>query len=98
MTYRDLIRTFEIIAKYDGGLDHKCLNMWAEHDEHGIAFDSDWDVSVDDIRELAAMGWLLGCDSEYNEEDFEKWENYKELTDEEIKELFSEYNGIFTFE
>ena len=62
MTYRDLIRTFEIIAKYDGGLDHKCLNMWAEHDEHGIAFDSDWDVSVDDIRELAAMGWLLGCD------------------------------------
>lgn len=98
MKYRDLIRTFEIIAKYDGGLDNKCLNMWAEHDEHGISFDSDWDVSVDDIRELAAMGWLLGCDAEFDEEDFEKWENYKELTDEEIKELFSEYNGIFTFE
>ena len=44
LTYKDLIETFEIIAKYDGGLESKCTNMWAEHDEHGISFDSDWEL------------------------------------------------------
>lgn len=98
MTYRELIETLELIAKYDGGLDSDCLNMWAEHDEHGISFNSKWNVSAKDLRKLAAMGWGLGSDGDYDEEAFEKWENYEKLSDEEIVELFSDYNGIYTYE
>lgn len=98
MTYRQLIETLKIVAKYDGGLDSNCLRMWAEHDEHGISFRSDWNVSAKDIRKLAEMEWGLGCDADYDEEMDEKWENYKELTDEELIELFKEYNGIYKYE
>lgn len=98
MTYKQLIETFEIVAKYDGGLEKDCLRMWAVYDEHGIEFGYDWNVSVEDIRKLAAMGWKLGCDALLTEEDYEKWENYKDLTDEELVELFNEYKGISTFE
>ena len=98
MKYKDLIETLKIVAKYDGGLDSECLKMWAEHDEHGISFGYNWDVSAKDIRKLAEMGWGLGCDGEYDEEMGEKWENYKELTDEELIELFKDYNGIYKYE
>lgn len=97
-TYKDLIETFEIVAKYDGGLENKCLNMWAAHDEHGISFDSKWELDPKDVRRLAEMGWCLGCDDEYDEDDSEKWENYKNLSDEELIELFKCYNGIYTYE
>lgn len=98
MTYKDLIETIQIVAKYNGGLDEVCCEMWAEHDEHGITFKDVTKVSVEDIRRLAAIGWGLGCDSEYDEEDSEKWENYESLSDEELKELFSRYDGIYKYE
>lgn len=100
MTYKELIETLEIVAKYDGGLDKECDVMWAEHDEHGIVFDRRWDVSAEDIRKLAAMGWGLGCDDDYDEDDdsFDKWENYDEISDKELVEIFKEYNGIYKFE
>ena len=98
MTYKELIETLEIVAKYDGGLDKDCLKMWSAHDEHGISFDSKWNVSAEDLRKLAKMGWGLGCDTDYDEEVFEKWENPDSLSDEEIVELFSDYNGIYKYE
>lgn len=98
LTYKDLIETFEIIAKYDGGLESKCTNMWAEHDEHGISFDSDWDLDPKDIRRLAEMGWGLGSDGEFDEDDFDKWEHHERLSDEKLVELFKCYNGIYTYE
>jgi len=98
MTYRQLIETLEIVAKYDGGLDKECYKMWAEHDEHGITFDSKWEVSAEDIRKLAAMNWGLGCDGDYDEETDVQWENYDKLSDEELIKLFKEYNGIYTYE
>lgn len=98
MTYKELIETLEIVAKYDGGLDAKCLTMWAEHDEHGISFDSQWNWDPKDVRRFAEMGWCLGSDGEYDEDDFVKWENYENLSDEELVELFKCYNGIYTYE
>lgn len=98
MNYKDLIETIQIVAKYNGGLEADCYEMWAEHDEHGIRIKNAKDVSAADIRRLAEIGWQLGCDADYNEEDSEKWENYKNLSDEELKELFSEYGGIYKYE
>ena len=98
MTYKELIETLEIVAKYDGGLDSDCLKMWAVHDEHGISFDHKWDLDPKDVRRLAEIGWGLGCDDEYDEDDSEKWQNHKNLSDEELMELFKCYNGIYKYE
>ena len=98
MKYKDLIETIQIVAKYNGGLDEVCCEMWAEHDEHGINIKDTSKVSVEDIRRLAEIGWQLGCDADYDEEDSEKWENYKNLSDEELVELFSKYDSIYKFE
>lgn len=98
MKYKDLIETIQIVAKYNGGLDKECYEMWAEHDEHGIRIKNAKDVSAADLRRLSAMGWLLGCDADYDEEDSEKWENCESLSDEELVELFSKYDGIYKFE
>lgn len=98
MKYKDWIETLQIAAKYDGGLDKDCLQMWAEHDEHGISFDYKWKLDPKDVRRLAEMGWGLGSDGEYDEEDANKWENHEELSDEELVELFSCYNGVYTYE
>lgn len=98
MKYKDLIETIQIVAKYNGGLEADCYEMWAEHDEHGINIKDTSKVSVEDIRRLAEIGWQLGCDADYNEEDSEKWENCESLSDEELVELFSEYGGIYKYE
>jgi len=98
MTYKDLIETLKIVSKYDGGLENTCLNMWAEHDAHGISFKSNWALDPKDIRRLAEMGWVLGSHGEFDEDDFDKWEHYDELSDDELVELFKCYNGIFKFE
>lgn len=96
MKYKDLITTLEIAAKYDGGLDHECFTMWAEHDEHGIEFVNT--PSTDDLRKLAKMGWLLGSDAMYQQEDAELWENIDSLSDEQLVSLFERYNGIYKLE
>ena len=98
MTYKDLIKTFKIVAKYDGGLDKECLRMQAVHDEHGIEFDSKWELSAKDVRRLAEMGWGLGCDGDFDEDEYEKWSHPESLSDDEIVELFKNHNGIFKFD
>jgi len=96
MTYRQLAESIEIFAKYNGGLDVECTEMYAEHDEHGISLNTT--PSADDLRKLQKYGWLLGCDAELNDEDFYKWENSDKLSDSEIIELFENYNGFFLLE
>ena len=96
MTYRQLAESIEIFAKYNGGLDKECLEMYAEHDEHGISLKST--PSADDLRKLQKYGWLLGCDAEYDQEDSDKWENSDKLSDSEIVDLFEYYNGLYLIE
>lgn len=98
MTYKELIETLEIIAKYDGGLDNECLIMWAAHEEHGFGFKKTWNVEAKDIRRLAEIGWGLGSDDEYDEEESEKWKHPENLSDEELVEIFNNYSGIYTYE
>lgn len=99
MKYKDLIETLRIVAKYDGGLDNECYKFWGTHDEIGIEFGHYWNVSAKDIRRLAEMGWSLGCDGNYDEnnEAFEKWENYKDLSDDELVSIFNEFKTISIF-
>lgn len=93
MKYKDLARTFSIISsKNPTGI----FMDWAEHDEWGIDL-SDIDLSPSEIRELAEMGWGLGSDSEYDEEEMAVWYNPSEHTDEELIELWNNYKSIFKY-
>ncbi len=98
MTYQQLIETLEIASKYNGGLDHECFEMWAEHDEHGIYFKKT--PTAEELRKLSKMGWCLGYSSSYIcEEDSEKWEHADSLTNEELIELFESCEkSIYKFE
>ena len=101
MKYKDLIRTIEIVSKYNGGLDANCLEMWAAHDEHGITFPNrkfDGKVDASDLRELLSMGWCFGSDGVCDEETWEKLEKYEKLSDEELLEIFGDLNGIYKYE
>ncbi len=102
MTYKDLARTFEILGKYQkNGMDSKCLEMWAEHDEHGIEVDFST-ISKDDVVELVEMGWYVGCDgdSPYDEE----WnkvvdeDTFKVIDKDALYELVQDYSSIYKYE
>lgn len=69
--------------------------MWAEHDKHGIEIKN---ITPAEARELAEMGWVLGSDAEFDEEDAEVWENPGDHTDERLLEVYNLYNGIYKFE
>ena len=98
LSYKNLIRTLEIFASHDGGLEKECLRMWAEHDEHGICYNRLTPFTVEEVREIQKMdGWNLGCDAEYNEEDSEKWGD-TEISDEELMKLWNSYSSIYTIE
>ena len=93
MKYTDLAKTFEILASHkpDG-----VFMDWAEHDEWGIDLRG-FDLSAAEIRQLAEMGWGLGSDYEYDEEAMQAWEHPKDHTDEEIAEVFSNYQSIYKY-
>lgn len=98
MTYRDLIETFKLIAKYsEYGLDTKVLTMWAEHDEHGIGIDNPEKWSVEDIRKILSFEWLLGSDGENPLTD-DEFEHPNSMSDERVKEVWKEAAGIYTYE
>ena len=68
MTYKQLKRTFDILASHDEDGENGFVSMWAEHDEHGI----DYDLSVlsdNEIVELAEIGWFFGSDGEMPDSD-----------------------------
>lgn len=96
MTYRQIIETFTIVAKYNGGIDNECFQIWARRGVYGIIFNET--PSADDLRKLSKMEWLLGNDTDLDDNDAEKWQNSDKLSDEELIALFEIYNGIFTVE
>lgn len=94
LTYKNLIRTFEMFAAHDGGLEKECIRMWAEHDEHGISAGKLTKFSLEEIRELADMGWHFGCDDDYDGDD----RPLTELSDDELMEKWNNNPGVYTYE
>ena len=93
MTYEQLAKTCVLLAKYKPD----CPIMdWAEHDEWGIDL-SGINLLPAEIRLLAEWGWQLGSDSEYDEETMEAWYHPEDHTDEEIAEVFSNYQSIYKY-
>jgi hypothetical protein len=43
------------------------------------------------------MGWSLGSDNEYDEEEMEVWQNPQKHTDEELVEVFNQYKSIYKY-
>ena len=90
MTYKELAKTFEMLAEHnpDG-----IVMDWAEHDEWGIDLNG-FELSPSEIRMLAEMGWSLGSDAEYDEEEMAAWYEPETASDEELVELFNYYKSI----
>ena len=93
MTYKQLADTFNMLASKrpdDFVMDY------ANHDEWGIDLE-DFDLSPEEIRSLAEMGWSLGCDNEWDEEAMKAWLHPQNHTDEEIVEVFNRYKSIYKY-
>ena len=93
MKYKDLARTFDIISSKN---PTRIVMDWAEHDEYGFEL-SNVNLTSSEVRELAEMGWGLGSDSEYDEEEMRVWYNPYDHTDEEIVELWNMYKSIYKY-
>lgn len=93
MTYKQLADTFNMLASKK---PDSFVMDYAEHDEWGIVL-KDFDLSPAEIRSLAEMGWSLGSDNEYDEEEMEVWQNPKNHTDEELVEVFNTYKSIYKY-
>lgn len=93
MTYENLARTFDILASKN---PTGTVMDWAEHDEYGFEL-SNVELSAEEVRTLISMGWGLGSDSEYDEEEMDPWNNQHKHTDEEIMELWNNYKAIYTY-
>ena len=93
MTYNDLAKTFEMLAAHnpDG-----IVMDWAEHDEWGINL-NDFELSPSEIRMLALMGWCLGSDAEYDEEEMAAWYEPETASDEELVEIFNQHKSIYKY-
>ena len=95
MKYKDLARTFEIIAEKN---PDNIVMDYAEHDEYG--FDLHYlnePLTVTEVRELASLGWSLGYDCDYDEEIMKPWYNHNLYSDEEIMNLWNDYKTIHKY-
>ena len=95
MKYKDLVRTFEIIAAKNP--DNVVMD-YATHDEYG--FDLSYlkePLTIEEVRELANLGWSLGYDRDYNKDIMKVWENHKLYSDEEVMNLWNEYKTIHKY-
>ena len=95
MNYKDLARTFEIIAAKNP--DNIPMD-YATHDEYG--FDLSYlkePLTVEEVRELSNLGWSLGYDSDYDEDIMKVWKNHKLYSDEEVMNLWNEYKIIHKY-
>lgn len=93
MTYKQLADTFNMLAskKPDG-----FVMDYAEHDEWGIDLEG-FELSYAEIRSLAEMGWSLGSDNEYDEEEMKVWTDPRNHTTDEIVEVFNRYKSIYKY-
>lgn len=95
MKYKDLVRTFEIIAAKN---PDNIVMDYATHDEYG--FDLSYlkePLTIEEARELANLGWSLGYDRDYNKDIMKVWENHKLYSDEEVMNLWNEYKTIHKY-
>lgn len=95
MNYKDLVRTFEIIAAKN---PDNIVMDYATHDEYG--FDLSYlkePLTIEEVRELANLGWSLGYDRDYNKDIMKVWENHKLYSDEEVMNLWNEYKTIHKY-
>jgi hypothetical protein len=93
LTYKQIADTFNMLAsKMPDGI----VRDYAEHDEWGIVLKG-FDLSPAEIRSLAEMGWSLGCDNEWDEEEMKAWIHPQNHTDEEIVEVFNRYKSIYKY-
>lgn len=94
MKYKDLKRTFEIIADKnpnDEIIDNAYHDVWGMNLEH-------IDLSALEVRELAEIGWRLGItETDCDEDDELFWREYSILTDEELMVLWNKYKRIFKY-
>ena len=93
MTYSELAMTFDMLAKHkpDG-----FVMDWAGHEHWGIDLNN-FELSPSEIRMLAEMGWCIGSDAEYDEEEMAAWYEPKTASDEELVELFNYYKSIYKY-
>ena len=93
MTYNDLAKTFQMLAAHN---PNGMVLDWAEHDQWGIKLKG-FELTPSEIRMLAEMGWCLGSDIEYDEEEMAAWDNPQSASDEELVELFNNYKSIYQY-
>ena len=93
MTYKDLAKTFEMLAKHKP--DVSVLD-WVSYDSVGIDL-SNFKLSSSEIRLLAELGWSLGNDNEYDEEEIAAWFEPDKHTDDELVKLFKKYKSIYKY-
>jgi len=93
MTYSELAKTFEMLAAHrpDG-----FVRDWVSHEQWGIDL-SNFELSPSEIRMLAEMGWCIGSDAEYDEEEMGEWYEPKTASDEKLVEIFNEHKSIYQY-
>ena len=95
MNYKDLARTFEIIAAKN---PDNIVMDYAGHDEYGFDLRHLKEpLTVKEVREIASLGWDLGYDYEYDEDIMKVWKNHKLYSDEKIMNLWNEYKTIHKY-
>jgi hypothetical protein len=95
MTYNDLAKTFEILAAHKPEGNGIVMD-WATRDEWGIDL-SLFNLSPSEIRMLAEMGWCIGSDAEYDEEEMGAWYEPETASDEELVEIFNQHKSIYKY-
>ena len=95
MNYKDLARTFEIIAAKN---PDNIVMDYALEDEYGFCLRYLKEpLTIEEVRELANLGWSLGYDRDYNKDIMKVWENHKLYSDEEVMNLWNEYKIIHKY-
>jgi hypothetical protein len=93
MTYNELAKTFEMLAAHnpDG-----IVMDWSGYEHWGINLNG-FELSPSEIRMLAEMGWMLGSEADYDEEEMAAWDEPEKASDEELVELFNQYKSIYKY-
>ena len=95
MTYNDLAKTFEMLAAHKPEGNGIVMD-WAVHEQWGIDLNG-FELSPSEIRMLAEMGWCIGSDAEYDEEEMGAWYEPETASDEELFEIFNEHKSIYKY-
>lgn len=96
MTYNDLAKTFDMLAAHNPDGFVMDWMVWSGHEHWGIDL-NDFELSPSEIRMLAEMGWCIGSDAEYDEEEMGAWYEPETASDEELVEIFNQHKSIYKY-